>query len=239
MGTSTVDDDVLSVPYAEHLGRQHEIVVRTLRCGIQLTMRGALRACHRLAVTGRENLPVSQSFIMVCNHSSHLDAVCLLASLPLRRVHHAFPVAAADYFFSTPVRSVLSRIAVNGLPLDRHGGAGCLEGCRERLANPETVLIIFPEGTRSSSGELGRFRSGVARLVAGTRTPVVPCHLSGAFEAWPKGRALPRPFPLRLRIGEPRTFPDVSVLDRQAVADVSAKLRDEVAALGQYNLILQ
>jgi 1-acyl-sn-glycerol-3-phosphate acyltransferase len=123
---------------------------------------------------------------------------------------------------------------VNGLPLDRQGGAGCLEACRERLANPETVLIIFPEGTRSSSGELGRFRSGVARLVAGTRTPVVPCHLSGAFEAWPKGQALPRPFPLRLRIGEPRTFSDVSVLDRQAVADVSARLRDEVAALGQY-----
>jgi 1-acyl-sn-glycerol-3-phosphate acyltransferase len=95
------------------------------------------------------------------------------------------------------------------------------------------VLIIFPEGTRSRSGELGRFRSGVARLVAGTRTPVVPCHLSGAFEAWPKGRALPRPFPLRLRIGEPRTFPDVSVLDRQAVTDISAKLRDEVAALAR------
>ena len=90
---------------------------------------------------------------MVCNHASHLDAVCLLASLPLRRVHHAFPVAAADYFFSTPLRSVLSRIAVNGWPLDRQHGAGGLDACRELLVHPETVLIIFPEGTRSRSGE--------------------------------------------------------------------------------------
>lgn len=233
MATCTYDDDALSLPFAERPARSREIVVRTLRCGIQLAMRGVLRTCHRLDVAGQEYLPQDQSFVMVCNHSSHLDAVCLLASLPLRRVHHAFPVAAADYFFSTPLRSLLSRIAVNGWPLDRQHGAGGLDACRELLVHPETVLIIFPEGTRSSSGELGRFRSGVARLVAGTRTPVVPCHLSGAFEAWPKGRALPRPFPLRLRIGEPRTFPDVSVLDRQAVANISSRLRDEVAALAR------
>ena len=227
-------DDAFTVSAAEHFPRPQGMMVWILRSALQLLMRIVLRSYHRLDVVGRENLPVGQSFIMVCNHSSHLDAVCLLATLPLRRVHHAFPVAAADYFFSTPLRSVLSTVAVNGLPLDRQHGAGSLDTCRAMLANPETVLIIFPEGTRSCSGELGRFRSGVARLVAGTRTPVVPCHLSGAFEAWPKGRALPRPFPLRLRIGEPRTFPRVSGHHRQVVADISAQLRDEVAALGQY-----
>ena len=89
---------------------------------------------------------------MVCNHSSHFDAVCLLASLPLRRVHHAFPVAAADYFFSTPLRSFLSVVVVNGLPFDRlqHGSAS-LDVCREILREPNNILIMFPEGTRSGS----------------------------------------------------------------------------------------
>ena len=221
----------LSLPAIERFPRPHEIWVSLLRSGIQLTMRGALRTFHRLEIGGQENLPLDRSFIMVCNHSSHLDAVCLLASLPLTRVNRAFPVAAADYFFSTPLRSMLSVIAVNGLPIDRHHGRDGLATCREILNVPGHVLIIFPEGTRTCSGELGRFRSGVARLVAGTPTPVVPCHLSGAFEAWPKGRALPRPFPLQLRIGPSRTFADFSSTDAAAISCISSQLRDDVVAL--------
>ena len=209
-----------------------DMTVRALRGTIQLAMRALLRSYNRFDVVGRENLPAGGSFIMVCNHSSHLDAVCLLASLPWWRVHHAFPVAAADYFFATPLRSLLSVVVVNGLPFDRlHHGSASLDVCREILSVPNNVLIMFPEGTRSGSGALGRFRSGVARLVVGTSTPVVPCYLSGAHEAWPKGRAVPRPGPLRLHIGRPRVFLDVPATEREAVALVAAQLRDDVAAL--------
>lgn len=223
----------LGVPLTERLPRPQGRSVWVLRSMIQWTMRVVLRTCHRLEIVGRENLPVDTSFVMVCNHSSHLDAVCLLASLPLRRVHHAFPVAAADYFFATPLRSILSVVAVNGLPLNRHDDTTGLDVCRELLNTPSHVLILFPEGTRSCTGELGRFRSGVARLVAGTATPVVPCHLSGAFEAWPKSHAMPRPFPLQLRIGHPRVFAGVSPLDHEGVVGISSQLRDDVAALAR------
>ena len=221
----------VSLPAAERFPRLHGIWISLLRRGIQLTIRGALRTFHRLEIAGQENLPLDRSFVMVSNHSSHLDAVCLLASLPLAHVNRAFPVAAADYFFSTPLRSMLSVIAVNGLPIDRHHGGTGLDVCRELLNDPGHILILFPEGTRTCSGEIGRFRSGVARLVAGTRTPVVPCHLSGAFEAWPKGRALPRLFQLHLRIGHPRTFVDASSTDVSAIAQISSQLRDDVVAL--------
>src|SRR5262245_15634850 len=221
-----------TLPVTERLPRPDGLGMSILRRSIQLTMRGLLRTYNHLEIVGQENLPLGSSFIMVCNHSSHLDAVCLLASLPLTRVDRAFPVAAADYFFSTPLRSMLCVIAVNGLPLDRHHGGDGLDVCRELLHDSNNILIIFPEGTRTCSGELGRFRSGVSRLVAGTNTPVVPCHLSGAFEAWPKGRHLPRPVPLRLRIGTPRMFPDVSSEDHGAVAAIGSKLRDDVVALG-------
>jgi 1-acyl-sn-glycerol-3-phosphate acyltransferase len=202
-----------------------------LRVVLQLGMRAALRTYDRLDVVGRENLPLDTSFVMICNHSSHLDAVCLLASLPLRRVNSAFPVAAADYFFSTPLRSVLSTVAVNGVPLDRHNGGDGLQACRHLLSKPKTVLIMFPEGTRTCTGTLGRFRSGVARLVAGSDIPVVPCYLSGAFEAWPKTQFLPRPSALQLRIGRPRTFP-VEANDRDAINRLSLQLRNDVLALG-------
>jgi 1-acyl-sn-glycerol-3-phosphate acyltransferase len=213
-------------------GEPH-LIVRALRSTIQLGMRMVLRAYNGFEVVGCENLPAGESFVMVCNHSSHLDAVCLLSSLPLRTVNRAFPVAAADYFFSTRLRSILSVVAVNGLPFDREHGTASLEMCREILRGPNNVLIMFPEGTRSCSGALGRFRSGVARLVAGTRTPVVPCYLSGAYEAWPKGRAVPRPRRLRLHIGRRRAFPDVPAADRDAIAAVAAQLQDDVAALAR------
>jgi 1-acyl-sn-glycerol-3-phosphate acyltransferase len=171
---------------------------------------------------------------MVCNHSSHLDALCLLSCLPLRRVHRAFPAAAADYFFSSLPRSALSVIFVNGLPFNRESkGAESLEVCRQLLAQPGgNILILFPEGTRGTAGTIGPFRSGIGRLVAGTSTPVVPCHLSGAHEAFPKGALLPRPGTMRLRIGPARTFSDVSPRDRDAIASLCAELREDVIALG-------
>lgn len=215
-----------------HFPRYPDMTVYALRSTLQIALRVFLRTYNRFDVRGRENLPTDESFVMVCNHSSHLDALCLLSSLPLRRVHRAFPAAAADYFFSSLPRSFLSAIFINGLPFDRESkGAESLEVCRQILARPGNVLILFPEGTRSVSGVIGRFRSGIGRLVAGTATPVVPCHLTGAHEAWPKGALLPHPHPLLLHIGRPRTFLDVSPGNRDAVASVCAQLRDDVVAL--------
>jgi 1-acyl-sn-glycerol-3-phosphate acyltransferase len=218
-----------------HFPRYPDMTIYALRSGFQIALRAFLRTYHRLTVQGREHLPVDQSFVMVCNHSSHLDALCLLSSLPLRRVHRAFPVAAADYFFSSLPRTFISVVFVNGLPFDRESkGIESLEVCRQLLARPGgNVLILFPEGTRGVSGTVGRFRSGIGRLVAGTRTPVVPCHLSGTREAFPKGALLPRPRPLRLDIGRARTFPDVSPRDYGAVESLCAQLRDDVVALGE------
>ena len=217
-----------------HFPRYPDMTVYALRSGFQIALRAFLRSYFRLNVRGREHLPVDESFVMVCNHSSHLDALCLLSSLPLRRVHRAFPVAAADYFFSSLPRTFISVIFVNGLPFDRESKGGeSLEVCRQLLARPGgNILILFPEGTRGASGTIGRFRSGIGRLVAGTGTPVVPCHLSGAREAFPKGALLPRPRALRLHIGRARTFRDVSPRDYDAVESLCAQLRDDVVALG-------
>ena len=65
-----------------------------------LVLRGWLKFYHRLEITGRENLPKEGSFVMVANHASHLDTLCLLAAITLRKLHRAFPAAAQDYFLS-------------------------------------------------------------------------------------------------------------------------------------------
>jgi 1-acyl-sn-glycerol-3-phosphate acyltransferase len=212
--------------------RYPDMTLYAARAALQLVTRAYLKVYHRLVIHGREHLPLNESFVMVCNHTSHLDTVSLLAALPVRRVHRTFPAAAADYFFSSVPRSALSVLFVNALPFDRQArGAQSLEVCRQLLARRGHVVILFPEGTRTLNGEVGQFRSGIARLVAGERTPVVPCHLDGGFRAFPKGAALPRPRRLTLSIGRPMRFPDDVPGDREAMARICMTLREAVVAL--------
>jgi 1-acyl-sn-glycerol-3-phosphate acyltransferase len=159
--------------------------------------------------------------------------MALLCSVPLRQIHRTFPAAAADYFFSSLPRSAFSAILINALPFDRNvNGAESLTVCSELLKNEGNVLIIFPEGTRTTTGEMDRFRSGIGRLVVGTDLPVVPCHLSGGAEAWPKGKLVPRPRRLRLRLGEPRSFGHLDK-NSDSVLAICQDLEERVAALGR------
>jgi 1-acyl-sn-glycerol-3-phosphate acyltransferase len=213
--------------------RQPRMLHYAIRAIAGLLLRAWMRVYHRLRIDGRTNLPSDGSFILVCNHTSHLDTLAMLCAMPLRRIHRTFPAAAADYFFSSLPRSAVSAILINALPFDRQlKGAESLRVCSELLANPGNVLILFPEGTRTTSGELGRFRSGIGRLVVGSDVPVVPCHLAGGFQAWPKGRALPRPRRLHLRIGAPRTYGE---LDRtsDSVKVICDDLQQAVTTLGR------
>ena len=122
-------------------------------------------------------------------------------------------------------------ILINALPFDRElKGADSLDVCGQLLANPGNILVLFPEGTRTTTGQMSRFRSGIGRLVAGTELPVVPFHLWGGVEAFPKGALLPRPMRLRLSIGEPRRYPQPS--SPEAVREICEDLHRCVSDLG-------
>ncbi len=213
--------------------RQPQMLHYALRSLAALILRGWMRAYHRLRIDGRDNLPESGSFVLVCNHTSHLDTLALLCAIPLSKIHRAFPAAAADYFFSSLPRSAVSAVLINALPFDRKlKGAESLTVCAKLLATDGNMLILFPEGTRTTTGELGRFRSGVGRLVAGTDVPVLPCHLAGGFRAWPKGKLFPRPHKLHLRIGVPRRFESLEK-NSQSVIEICQDLQRRVAELGR------
>jgi 1-acyl-sn-glycerol-3-phosphate acyltransferase len=230
---SAKDLDRALVERLRHFPREPDMLVYGMRSLAALALRGWLRMYHRLEIHGRDHLSKEKSFVLVANHTSHLDTLCLLAALPLRKLHRAFPAAAADYFFESVPRIWVAAVVVNALPFGRQVQIRqSLMMCQHLLENPGNVLIIFPEGTRSTTGSIGRFRPGIGALVAGRDIPVFPCLLTGGFKAWPKGKICPRPAKVRLTIGEPRSF--ASVLPGKEVAGaIAAELEETVRKMGE------
>lgn len=212
--------------------RHPDIWVYGMRLASNLFLRLVLRVWHRFEVIGRENLPRSGSFVIVANHSSHIDTVAILAAMPLGMIHRVYPAAASDYFFTSLPRVAFSAVVVNAMPFDRRENPReSLELCRRVLESQANALLLFPEGTRTPDGKLGAFKPGIGFLTAGTSFPVVPCFLEGAYRALPKGALVPRPVKLRLHIGRPMTFEERGPSKEDAVA-IAAELREAVEGLG-------
>jgi len=217
------------------LKRETGLVASVTQAAWRLAVRGYLRGYHRLRVDGREHLPAQAPFVMVANHTSHLDALTLASALPWRLRQSAFPIAAGDVFFETPAMMLFSAMMLNALPMWRKScGPHAMKRLRERLIGDPAIYVLFPEGTRSRDGSLGRFKPGLGMLVAESSVPVVPCYLHGAFEACPPKGKMPLPLPIHLRIGPPLQFADVAN-ERAGWQDIATRLETAVGALRERN----
>lgn len=176
------------------------------RLAFALVFRPFLALFVGLRVRGREHLPPRDPFLLIANHSSHLDALSLLGLLPLTRLRRVRPVAAADYFERNPLVSWGTRTLFHTLPIARRDVNDENDPRPRMLAALQAgqSLILFPEGTRGQVGQLGRFRTGVAWLVEhAPEVPVVPAYLVNMGRSLPKGELLPVPFFCEVRIGAP------------------------------------
>jgi 1-acyl-sn-glycerol-3-phosphate acyltransferase len=211
--------------------RSPDMAAWGLRSLADVLLRTYLKTVHRLRVEGAENLPREESFIFVANHTSHLDALCLLAALPPARRQRSFPAAAADYWFRSAAGTVVAAGMLNALAMERQASPRrSLAACQRVLAEPGNVLILFPEGRRSPDGKLLPFRPGIGFLTAGTSHLIVPAYIAGTERALPRGRALPLPHPVQVRIGPPRRFDHVQP-DRDGYEYVAAELAAVIHAL--------
>jgi 1-acyl-sn-glycerol-3-phosphate acyltransferase len=164
--------------------------------------RAYLRTWHRLTILGREHLPARPPFVLIGNHASHLDALILAAPLPLAIRDRVFPLAAGDVFFEKATSSLFAMSLLNALPLWRRKCTPhALTELRARLVGEPCGFVLFPEGGRSRDRAMMPFKPGMGMLVAGVDVPVVPCHITGAFDSLPPGCRLPRPRKIVLRVG--------------------------------------
>src|SRR6266436_2306559 len=230
---SAQDLDQTLIERLRRFPREPDMLVYGIRSLVALILRAWLRVYHRFEIIGHEHLRTNRSFVIVANHCSHLDTLCLLAALPLGKLHRAFPAAAADYFFKSVPRTFVAAVVTNALPFARRVRVRrSLSICSDLLSDPENILIIFPEGTRSETGETREFKSGIGALVAGRDVTVLPCYLQGAFRAWPKGRRLPRPKKVRLIVGAARSYSSRKA-NKIDICAIAAEMHRAVKELGE------
>ena len=179
-----------------------------------------------LRVRGREHLPQSGQFILIANHSSHLDTASLLSLFKITSLRRVRPVAAADYFERNIVISLLTKTIFNILPIARKGITAENNPLKRMQAALEAgqSLVIFPEGTRGDGGDIGPFRSGIAHLIEKMpEIPVIPAYLVNMGRSLLKGEFIPVPFFCEVRLGPPRFINGT----RQAIiASLEAAVRE-------------
>jgi long-chain acyl-CoA synthetase len=158
-------------------------------------------------VKGLKNLEdLSGPALFIANHTSHLDAPMVLKVLLRRYGSQLSVAAAADYWFANPLLGNLTTLLLNAFPMARQGNARpCMEHIVD-LVDCDWSVLIFPEGTRSPSGELQPFKPGVGLLAVELGIPIVPIHLSGLHTVLPKGSLVPRRGPVEVTIGKPLHF---------------------------------
>ncbi|MBF0384438.1 MAG: 1-acyl-sn-glycerol-3-phosphate acyltransferase [Candidatus Omnitrophica bacterium] len=157
-------------------------------------------------------MPQKHPFIIIANHSSHLDTVAIMNLFPLKFLSRIHPVAAADYFNRNTIVSFVSRLFFNILPIERKHichNRNPLDAISAILAAGSSI-ILFPEGTRSLSGEIAPFHSGIAHVAKQFPiVPIIPVYMSNMWRALPKGEFIILPFICEMNIGKP-IYPDGS-----------------------------
>jgi 1-acyl-sn-glycerol-3-phosphate acyltransferase len=147
--------------------------------------------------------------IYYANHTSHLDTLVIWSALPCEMRVQTSPAAAEDYWNASTMRRWVAKevfqavlipregITRDNNPLDRL--ATCLESGRS--------ILIFPEGTRRSDGQVGVFKSGLYHLARRfPQLPLVPVYLDNLARVLPKGTLLPVPIIAQAHFREPIRF---------------------------------
>ena len=153
-----------------------------------------------IKVTGRENVDSNQSYVFVANHQSFLDVFAVYGWLP-----NNFKWLMKKELRKIPFVGTACAVAGH-IFVDRSNPRAAMESLTYIKAQLHDGIstVIFPEGTRTKTGEMGRFKQGAFKIAMDMNLPVVPISLSGFFDAMPRNKFYVKPFSrVALHIGKP------------------------------------
>jgi len=172
---------------------------------------------------GLDRIP-DRPVVYASNHSSMFDIWALAATLP-----GSVRMVAKQELARIPLLG-RAMVTAGHLTIDRAHPARALEAYRRaaEIIRGGTSALLFPEGTRSRTGELLPFKNAPFGLAIAAQVPVVPVYVANTFEILPKGRFFLRPRPIRIVIGDPISTAGMTVEQRQELRD---RVRAAILAL--------
>ena len=162
-------------------------------------------------IKGKANIPCHTNFIVAPNHSSHLDMGLVRTALGDAGKNLA-AVAAADYFFDTKYKRAFFENFTNLIPMERQGSLHESFKLATQALHQGFNLLIFPEGTRSVTGEMAEFKFSLGYLALRAKRGILPMHLAGTYDAMPKGSSLPKKGTITASIGPFLSYEDLQKL---------------------------
>lgn len=165
-------------------------------------------------VEGAEDFVPDRPQIVVANHTSWFDVFAVAAHFP-----GAYHFVAKQELARIPIFGA-AWIACGHIAIDRSdlsSAVASLERAAEKIRKDDATIVMFPEGTRSPTGELQPFKKGAFMLALKAGVPVVPMGIQGSRDVMPKHHWLVRPGRIRIRIGEPLSVDDYTVKKRDVL----------------------
>lgn len=166
------------------------------------------RIWFRWKVLHRERVPAEGGVILASNHVSYLDPVYVVSALERMVVG-----LARESAFNVPLGGQILR-SWRVIPVDQSGTGRGLKTFLSRLRSGDAV-VMYPEGTRSPTGQIRAPQPGIGLIIIKSNAPVVPIKLFGAFEAYARHHWLPRPYQVQIKFGEPLDFADLRAEAKQ------------------------
>ena len=183
-----------------------------------------------LVVYGVHHVPRTGGVLVVSNHQSYLDPIVLGVKVP-----RAFSFLAKSELFENRHFGWLIR-NLNAFPVRQgEGDVGAVKETIRRLQEGH-ALIVYPEGTRSLSGEIETIQPGVGLIARRAGVPVVPAVIDGSYDAWPKEHKVFRPHTIRAMYGPPIDLEGLKA--GQIVQKIEQTLRSMHAELRRSDPIL-
>ncbi|MEX1042631.1 MAG: lysophospholipid acyltransferase family protein [Pirellulaceae bacterium] len=179
---------------------------------------------YRVRVRGREHWPQTEGALVCANHQSFIDPI-LVGLCCERRMNY---LARKSLFKVTAFRWLIELL--DAIPVDLEGsGLAGLKETLKRLKWGEFVLI-FPEGTRTTDGELSPLRPGFLAVARKAKVPLVPVLFDGLYQAWPRSQVLPGWGTVHVEIGEPIGLERIAQLgDEELLAEMENRMRSLLA----------
>ncbi len=175
--------------------------------------------CVSIAVFGFrcrfvQRLPEKNGILVLSSHQSHLDPL-LLGLATDRRLSS---LARSSLYRFKPFGAVIT--ALDAIPINREASTvKAMKTVIDRLKKGAAV-IIFPEGSRTWDGRLGAPKGGFGLIAKKARVPIVPVAIVGAYECWPRTRALPCPGRIRLEFGRVIPVEEIESLSERQLLDL-------------------